>query len=327
MTHAPELLGRAVARGLVPPGAVLAGRVRLVEQSRSNLVHRLDLDGRPVAFVKRRGAAAALDRLDPVGTETLVLSALAGLDVVPSLAGGPDGAAVWTRAVDGIPLYAVHGTTAHLLAVARAWGASLAQLHRWPVGTPAVTLAAGAPRVERPWALAPDALPASMGRPEPGSALARVLDAARSPWGRAAIRLVEASWHDEAWLHGDLGAANVLVAGAGAEPVVRLIDLEAAGLGPACWDLAAALDTLGGLVRTWGEPGVIGAFVGGYRSAGGPGRVQPAHLAVRALVTGWQSAAGLLGRGDEAGAHTEARIHVQRARHWAERLHPETGAA
>jgi len=169
--------------------------------------------------------------------------------------------------------------------------------------------------VARPWVLDPDRLPTSMGEPAVGSPLAVLLDAARSAPVRAIASEVAAGWTADALLHGDLGAANVIVEDSAA-PLVRFVDLEGAGLGPPEWDLACALDTLGGLVRQWGCPDVVPAFVAGYRAGGGRGSVDPAHLAIRALVSGWQGAAGLLVRGDLAGAGAEARIHLERSRHW-----------
>ena len=312
MTSAPGLFAAAIARGLVSSGEVLTGRVSVTDQSRSNVVRRIDLDGRPVAFVKSRGAAATLDGDDPIGAEVRVLTALAGVAVVPPLIGGPD-TDLWTGAVDGIPLYAVHGTAAHLVAVVRAWGSAVAGLHQ-AVGVDTL-VAQGVPMVARPWVLDPDRLPTSMGEPAVGSPLAVLLDAARSAPVRAIASEVAAGWTADALLHGDLGAANVIVEDSAA-PLVRFVDLEGAGLGPPEWDLACALDTLGGLVRQWGCPDVVPAFVAGYRAGGGRGMVDPRHLAIRALVSGWQAAAGLLVRGDLAGAGAEARIHLERSRHW-----------
>lgn len=294
MTSAPGLFAAAIARGLVSSGEVLTGRVSVTDQSRSNVVRRIDLDGRPVAFVKSRGAAATLDGDDPIGAEVRVLTALAGVAVVPPLIGGPD-------------------TAAHLVAVVRAWGSAVAGLHQ-AVGIETL-VAQGVPMVARPWVLDPDRLPTSMGEPAVGSPLAVLLDAARSAPVRAIASEVAAGWTADALLHGDLGAANVIVEDSAA-PLVRFVDLEGAGLGPPEWDLACALDTLGGLVRQWGCPDVVPAFVAGYRAGGGRGMVDPRHLAIRALVSGWQAAAGLLVRGDLAGAGAEARIHLERSRHW-----------
>ena len=321
MTSAPGLFARAVSLGLVSEDDVLSGRVSVTDQSRSNVVRRIDLDGAPVAFVKRRGAAAELDGDDPITAEARALAALAGVRVVPALVAGSasgvgpvSGDEVWTVPVDGIPLYAVHGTHEHVLAVARSWGEALAVLHQ---SVDADTLAAkGFPRLPVPWVFDPDRLPTSMGRPPEGSALAAVLDMARSAPVRALAASVLADWSPAEPVHGDLSAANVLVAEGAGGPTVRFIDVEGAGLGPAAWDLACALDTLGDLTRQWGHADVVPAFVAGYRAAGGPGRVVPAHLALRALVTGWQASAGLVSRGDFPGAWAESRIHLDRARHW-----------
>lgn len=323
------LLGQAISRGLVTTEQALAGRVAIADVSRSNLVHRVELDAAPVAFVKSRGAAAHLDGDDPVLVETAVLRLLAGSDVGPlvldSPAGAPGGEGeLWTAPVDGIPLYAVAVTPSGQAAVCRAWGETLAALHLWPTagGEQAV------PTIQRPWVLDPDRLPPSMGRPESQSPLATLLAAAHSDWLAPAAAEVADQWTPSRWVHGDLAAANVLVAGPAESPNVGLVDFETAGLGPAEWDLAAALDTLGSLVRQWGNGSVVEAFVRGYRAAGGPARVDTSHLAVRALVTGWQLTAGMLHRGDLGGAVAEARIHLERARHWAAHRHAvEAGAA
>ena len=325
MTTAPGLFAEAVARGLVSAREALSGRVTVTDQSRSNVVHRVDLDDRPVAYVKVAGPAAALDGDDPVAAERRVLAALTGCPVVPLLIpeptlparhpGAPDGDALWTRAVDGIPLYAAHGTPARLAEVARAWGAAVASLHR--TGCPTSYAAQGIPVLPAPWVVTPDRLPPSMGEPADGSPLADLRAEARSDRMRWICAELTAHWSPDVLLHGDLGAANVLVDERAGTPVVRLIDLEGAGLGPAAWDLAGALDTLGELVRQWGCPEVVPAFVAGYRAAGGPGSVQPGHLAVRALVSGWQATVGSTVRGDWMGAAAEARVHLERARHWA----------
>ncbi|MFZ1286988.1 MAG: hypothetical protein WAR57_08120, partial [Candidatus Phosphoribacter sp.] len=110
-------------------------------------------------------------------------------------------------------------------------------------------------------------------------------------------------------------------------PVVTFVDLESAGRGPAEWDLAIALDTLGELTRQWRTAQVVAEFVAGYRESGGPGRVSPAHLALRALVSGWQASAGMLARGDVEAAWAEARVHVERAQHWAGIHESRRGAA
>jgi len=61
MTSAPGLFAEAVARGLVSAREVLSGRVSVTDQSRSNVVNRVDVDDRPVAYVKVAGPAAAWD--------------------------------------------------------------------------------------------------------------------------------------------------------------------------------------------------------------------------------------------------------------------------
>jgi aminoglycoside phosphotransferase (APT) family kinase protein len=318
MPSAPGLFAHAVAAGLVTTSDVLSGRVTVYEQSRSNFVHRVDLDGRPVAYVKHRGAAAALDEVDPVRCEKRVLGALAGSGVAPEVVHSVVEGTLWVTPVDGIPLYAVSAEPERLRATCRSWGAALAGLHQVAVPEREADRW-DRPQAERPWVLDPDRLPPSMqGRPD-GTALDLVLDLATSPAMRQAAATVATQWSPHVWVHGDLSPANVLLDESGHDPVVRFVDFELAGLGPAEWDLATALDSLGDLMREWASPGLVEEFVSGYRSAGGPGVVVPAYLAVRAVVSAWQTVAGLLTRGDEHGAWAAARLRATQARHWAER--------
>lgn len=67
MTSAPGLFAAAIARGLVSSGEVLTGRVSVTDQSRSNVVRRIDLDGRPVAFVKSRAPQPPSTATTPSG--------------------------------------------------------------------------------------------------------------------------------------------------------------------------------------------------------------------------------------------------------------------
>ena len=283
MVGAPRLLAQAIGAGLVSADDVLDGLVAVAVRSRSNVVHRISRAGRPVAYVKERGAASLLDGDDVVALEGAALRALSGLDRVCDALPLGAGTALWTRAVAGTPLG--EALPADPGQACRAWGAALAPLHRWPVRADGH---AGAPP---PWAADAAAPPPSMrGCPDdaPGG---RVLAAARreAPL-RAAAAHVRRRWRPLGWIHGDLSAANVLVDGARRPADVRFVDLEHSGLGPPEWDVATALDTIAALAPGWGASArrLGGAFLAGYRRAGGPGRVNPCFQAVRALTTAWQ---------------------------------------
>ncbi|NHB83742.1 hypothetical protein G7085_00875 [Tessaracoccus sp. HDW20] len=79
MTQAAAVLARAVSAGLVDATAALQGRVSIHSIGASNLVHRVDRDGVPVAFAKSTGQAAAMDGDDSVARESVVLGLINGL--------------------------------------------------------------------------------------------------------------------------------------------------------------------------------------------------------------------------------------------------------
>ncbi|MBO9553914.1 phosphotransferase [Cellulomonas sp.] len=299
MLTAPELVGRAVRAGLVTADDVLSGAVTVVDESRSNTVARLDVAGRPAAYVKQRGVAAQMDGTDPVGDERRALLALRGLTgsagrpLVPALVASLalDVDSLWVQAVDGAVLTGHRGAVPDLARLCRAWGSATAALHRWPAPTagehPGPTL-----RAPLPWALDPDAIPPSMSGSE-GTPFAAVLDTfLGDPALRRAAAEARRLWTAGAWVHGDLTASNVLVARSSPDPHVVLLDLEAAGLGDPGWDVATAIDSIGWLAPSWSAPPepLVEHFLDGYRDGDGPGRAHAALQAVRAVMTAWQVA-------------------------------------
>lgn len=300
MLTAPELVARAVRAGLVTAVDVLSGAVTMVDESRSNTVARLDVGGRPVAHVKQRGAAALMDATDPVGDERRALLALRGLTgpagrpLVPVLVAplALDVDALWVRSVDGVVLTGHRGTVPDLARLCQAWGSATAALHHWPATTAGVHREPPL-RAPLPWAFDPDEIPASMSGSD-GTPFAAVLDTVRGdPALRRAAAEARRRWSADRWVHGDLTASNVLVAGVSPEqPHVVLLDLEAAGLGDPGWDVATAIDSIGWLAPSWSAPPepLVDHFLDGYRAGGGPGRAHPALQAVRSVMTAWQVA-------------------------------------
>ncbi|WP_298747479.1 aminoglycoside phosphotransferase family protein [uncultured Serinicoccus sp.] len=263
MRSAPALLAQAITQGVVACAGVLDGEVRLVPCSRSNLVHRLDVGGTPVAFVKQQGQATATDGLATVTQEAAVLGALRG-GPVPGLLHADD-EAVWTAAVPGAPL---HQTLPHHpVPVAHALGATLAALHHHPV-----PVATSLPRATRPWPMSGQ-VPASVRSAPPGSAAALLADGVLDEGGQE-FRLARAAarrWGDRSWVHGDLSADNVLVAWDPDGPVARLVDLEDGGLGEPSWDLVCALRILDDCLTPVDVEAARRALLGAYAAGAGPG--------------------------------------------------------
>jgi Ser/Thr protein kinase RdoA (MazF antagonist) len=283
---APELVAAGCRAGLLTQEDVLSGAVTVFDESRSNDVQLIAVNGTPIAYVKQRGRASLLDGDDAAGNERRALLSLAGLTLVPEvvLTTGP---ATWVRPMDGTVLTRLRRSVPDLARVCAAWGAALAALHLWRP-------AAGAPvSASLPWALAADRLPPSMAGAS-GAAAQRVLQAVRGePELQRAAEHARMSWTTRHWIHGDAVAANVLVrAVEGPTPRIGFIDLELAGLGDPGWDVATALDSLTWMAPTWACPPepLVEHFLEGYRTAGGPGRAHPALQAVRCVMTAWQIA-------------------------------------
>lgn len=266
MRAAAGLLTQALELGLVGATDVLDDEVRLVPVPRSNLLHRLDVGGRPVAFVKQQGQAGATDGTATVAQETQALRLLGG-GPVPDLLHADDGC-VWTAALEGIPLYAA--LPAAPGPVAAALGSALATLH----GT-AVDPWPEPPRATLPWPVT-DATPASIDRVPADSAAAALLAQVRD--GADARRLAGAGrrWRTGHWVHGDLSGANALVDRVGGRARVSFLDLEDAGVGDPSWDVVCALRCLDDALVPGAAEAAREAFWGAYRDGGGSGEEDPA---------------------------------------------------
>ena len=274
---------RGLAAGVLDTREVLDGEVAVFPQSRSNVVHRIERRGVPLAFVKQRGVASFLDGDDAVANERAALSAVAGLTCVPGVLPVDDPDAVWLEAVPGESLGEIPLGGAGFDAACRALAESLVQLHTYPVPTDL-----SLPRAPQPWALLPDDLPASMRGSTRGSACAAVLDVARTPEVRAALDQAASGWTKSAWIHGDVSPGNIIIHAGRAV----LVDWESAGLGDPAWDLATAVITLRGLGSTAED------FLTEYWRLGGPARLEDALLTARAVQSAWQMAVLGLQRDD-----------------------------
>ena len=290
------LLEHAVTLGLVRAADVQNGSVALQPCSRSNVVHRLVLHGRPVAYAKQTGAAHRLDGVDAAARERAALRALRGLRCAPEALDGEPGlpvapGVVWTAPVAGEQIGRHDLRRRPVAAVAVAWGAALAALH-----TATVTGFFTPPRAPRPWVLTPAELPAWARRratePLPGEVLA----ALRGEVALDRARLAVARWWPigrdplvRAWTHGDPSPSNVLIAPDGR---VNFVDFEDAGLGDPSWDLARSLVTLRHLVTAAGLAPDEGRaeLAASYSAHGGPGTATPEHLALATVLLAWQVA-------------------------------------
>ncbi len=277
-------------------------------QSRSNVVHRIERRGVPLAFVKQRGGASFLDGDDAVANERAALTGLAGLTCAPGLLPVDDPDAVWLEAIPGKSLGEIPLGGARFDAACRALAEALVLLHTWPVPT-----VLNLPRAPQPWALLPDDLPASMRGSPTGSTCATVLEVARTPEVRAALDQAAGRWTASVWIHGDVSPGNVIVHDGRAV----LVDWESAGLGDPAWDLATAVMTLRGLGSTAED------FLTEYWRLGGPARLDDAVLTARAVQTAWQVAVLGLQREDPT---LDGAEHLDGARRHAASFHLTGGA-
>ena len=291
MRSAPGLVRQAVAAGITDATSVATGRVRLVPCSWSNVVHRLDVDGQPVAFVKQDGEAALMDADPAVARESVALRMLRTGPLTPSLPRVlADGDALWTQACPGQPLIDV--LPQDPVALSARLGQLLARLHRQPVqaegsGTPMPCTPL--PVAPQPWPLLAH-LPPSLAQTPPESLPGQVLARRLAPTEAAVLRHTSRQWRNDAWIHGDLSCTNVLVHG---DDLV-LLDLEHAGLGDPSWDLAAAVGslttTLGALAPDLLEASLTSLWTA-YLQAGGPGRSDPGLELAHALCQDYRTAA------------------------------------
>ncbi|WP_151524520.1 phosphotransferase family protein [Serinicoccus kebangsaanensis] len=296
MRSAPALLAQAITQGVIACADVLEGAAQLVPVSRSNLVHRLELRGRPVAFVKQQGHATATDGLDTVTREALVLGEVAGGPVPQVLHVDDD--AVWTSAVAGHPLDSC--LPADPRRVAAALGESLAALHRHPV-RPSVT----GPEATRPWPVT-GAAPATVRSAPSGTPAADLADRVTGGEGPDSLALRRAGrrWRRSHWIHGDLSVGNVLVhLRADGSPVARFVDLEDGGLGDPSWDVVCALRVVDDVLLLADVEPARQALLAAYLAAGGSGRPDPGLALAHDVMADTRSALGeLAGRGGLAPA-------------------------
>lgn len=286
MTGPAAVLAHAVRSGLVEAGQALAGRVGVTAIGASNLVHRIDLDGSAVAFVKATGPAAALDGDDSVAREVHVLGLLRDGSAVPTVLPITTPAELWLGPVEGTSIAELAGgqDVAATSDAFAALGTALASLHRTPV-------AAEAPVLRLPWPLLDD-LPAHMETARYHRVPTLVIETARQlPDVTTHVR---SRWRAITWVHGDVSPMNAIV---GADGAARLIDWEGAGVGDPSWDLAGALLMTHLAAPGW-EPVAAARLLHAYRTGGGPGaEPDPALSCVRTLVAAYQQAVGAFALG------------------------------
>lgn len=302
-TDAAALFGQAVALGLVRAADVLDGAATLRTQSRSNVVHRLEVGGRAVAFAKQPGPAHRADGVDATARERHALRGLVGVRCAPALLdpepGVRAGDVLWTVPVPGTAVGELDLRRTAVAPVAVAWGAALAALHGAPVGG-----LFAAHRAPRPWPLE-DTLPRWVEQRADDPLPARVLAALRDDPDLRRARRTAARWWPAGrppvaatWVHGDTSPSNVLL---GADRRVRFIDFEDAGLGDPSWDLACSLVALRELVVSCGRGADDGRaeLAASYAAHGGPGRAAPEYVSLATWLLAWQLAAAP-GAGEDA---------------------------
>jgi hypothetical protein len=292
MVPVPGLVRQALRAGVVNPAMVLDGGLSMLDESRTNHVHVLQVAGTPVAYAKQRGWAATVDGDDPVAAERRALTLLGHSGLVPPMLpiDAPD--VVWTESLHPCTvLYQLlaDAPRGKIITAVRAWGQAMATLHRWS------TRFGPAPVSATPWILDLDHRPAHLAEAAPDSEVATVLAELRgNPGIRSALDSVAESWSARHWIHGDANTANAVARAVGPyQWRVWFVDLETAGLGSPSWDLATAYDSLEfhGLTRGVEMRPVLGALLDGYRSAAGPARLTRGVLIARAALTAVQVAA------------------------------------
>ncbi|HEY2043757.1 MAG TPA: phosphotransferase [Jatrophihabitans sp.] len=307
----PGLVRQAVEAGVLNAATALNGGISVHDESRTHPVHRLDIDGTPVAYAKSRGWAAATDGDDSLAAERRALtllrrSGLVPMELVPmelvpmelvpmELAPTqPESHYVdvlWTQALQPCePIYRVISSSspARVITAVRAWGQALARLHRSPA-EPDVT-----PTAALPWVLAAGDGPAHLRAMVPRSAALTVWAMLREDRAvRAALQGAHEAWSATHWTHGDATSANCLARVT--KPYqwrIWFVDLETAGLGDPGWDLATAYESLEfhAISRRIDVRPVLTSLLSGYRDAGGPARLTRNLLVARAALTAVQVA-------------------------------------
>jgi hypothetical protein len=290
----PGLVKQAVSAGVVHPTAVLDGGLSMLDESRTNQVHALHVDGAPVAYAKQRGWASVVDGDDPVANERHALTLLARSGLVPQMLPIDSPDVLWTESLHPCTvLYRLlsDAPRGKVITAVRAWGQAMASLHRWSTrfGSPPVSSV--------PWIVEPTRVPAHLADVSADSEVARVLAELRgNPGIRSAMDAVADSWTARHWIHGDANTANAVARPAGPYRWrVWFVDLETAGLGCPSWDLATAYDSLEfhGLTRGTDMRAFLGALLDGYRSGSGPARLTRGMLTTRAALTAVQVAASI----------------------------------
>jgi hypothetical protein len=292
MHSLPGLVKQAVSAGVVNPAAVLDGGLSMLDESRTNHVHVLQVDGVPLAYAKQRGWAATIDGDDPVAAERRALTVLGSSGLVPPLLPIDTTDVVWIESLHPCTvLYQLlaDAPRGKVITAVRAWGQAMATLHRWS------TRFGSAPVSAKPWILDCDRTPAHLAEAAADSEVAMVLAGLRgNPGIRSALASVAESWSALHWIHGDANTANAVARALGPyQWRVWFVDLETAGLGSPSWDLATAYDSLEfhGLTHSVDMRPVLGALLDGYRSAAGPARLTRGVLTARAALTAVQVAA------------------------------------
>lgn len=251
-----DVVALLLGDGVLDPGSVVDGDVRVIDASRRNANFRVLREDGPSLMLKsaRRGTFQSVER------EALVLRMLAA-------AGGSAGLPGF------VPRLHAYNADRRLLAIELFRDADdLRQHHRrgrFPraiageVGRALATLHGLTPAVRREMAgrrlLAPE--PAALHIHRPGSAVLYDFSAAsvdllalvrRSPELCAALDALRGDWRNDTFIHQDARWDNVLVLRtARRRPVIRLVDWESAGLGDRAWDLGAMLgDYLGAWVAS-----------------------------------------------------------------------------
>jgi hypothetical protein len=110
------------------------------------------------------------------------------------------------------------------------------------------------------------------------------------PGLQLAAESVRQRWSERHWTLGRIDPADVIVESR-AGWRVRFVNLEAAGLGSADFDVAACLASIARVASGEASVAWLGEhFWNSYRRAGGPGQVHPQVQALHAVDAAWRAA-------------------------------------
>jgi aminoglycoside phosphotransferase (APT) family kinase protein len=295
-----EVVPYLIARDLLPAATVVDQGARVVDASRRNSNHRVELADGSGLLIKQAPHAESRRSLTREATVLSALWASAARrritnHLAPLLHWDQAGAVLVLGDVrrDAPTLHAVAAGGGFSASLARALGHLLARVSRVPL-TPPLRLPAYpfALTVHRPdVALVTDASPATL-------QLIRLVQADRAV--HRALDDIQRDWRADSFIHGDAKWDNVVVLPrpSGGRVRLRLVDWELAGLGDRRWDVATALATF---VQQW----VIGMPVSGSDPtadlARAPFPLGPVRPAMQALLEGWLDGLGpdVSDRGDE----------------------------